>query len=78
MSIFASVINSKVHLDSFVSLANRAGLTTVDIAEAIAEIEERILWMASKAPEIEKWVNGSMKVTVSLATLIVSMLVTLQ
>lgn len=78
MSIFASVINSKVHLDSFVSLANRAGLTTVDIAEAIAEIEEKILWMDSKVPEIEKWVNGSMKVAVSLVALIVSMLVTLQ
>ena len=53
--MFAEAINTKTHLDRFISLASAAG---VSVNETATEIEENIRWLSIKAPEIAKWVKN--------------------
>lgn len=68
--MFAEAINSRAHLERFISLASTADL---EVSETVAEIERNIRWMELKAPEIAKW-TASMKgaaINLKASTLIV-------
>lgn len=58
--MFAEAINTREHLELFISLASAAGLDADDeiVSATIATIEENIRWIELKAPEIEEWLNG--------------------